>query len=148
MLAIRGVSTPAMRVAVLRSWVNGWPTSGRFATEARPCRFGCGRGHDRLERYLVCEEVATLQRRVLRGVPIADTVSRLLLLEDEPESVRMECSLCRALFLFGLLGSYNAARAGRTQLRGPALEDNWRARAQAALVAKPSLQSTLGPFLQ
>ena len=145
--SIKSVSAPTVTLSLLRSWVNGWPTSGRFHSEAAGCRFGCKGGEDRLEHYCRCSRVVALQKRVLKGIPPARDAQTLFLLVDEAESAARERTAGRALFLHALLGCYNTARSGGRVLEGDGLFNTWRARAQTVLVARPGLQKAIAAVL-
>ena len=55
------------RIAVIKTWTNGWATTERFHEEViLPCIFGCG-GSDSLTRYLQCEHLWSLLLSVTHG---------------------------------------------------------------------------------
>ena len=85
---------PAVRVSVLITLMNVWPTGGRFQQDGTGCKFRCGCALDRLEHYLFCPslvQVAWAQFCLdLPGLP-SPRLQHLLLRLRGPSCTRTAC---------------------------------------------------------
>ena len=99
-----------VRLAVLRTFFNAWPTSCRFQETGCGCRFGCGAGPDRLEHYLTCGVVAHAAQALygaeveLGTIPVSDLLLRL------PQG---DAGLITALFIDAVWWAFCWVRQGR-----------------------------------
>ena len=60
--------SPSMGLSVIKTWCNGWVTDSRVGADASPCRFGCDKGHDRLQHYLTCPMLSGQISKFLNSV--------------------------------------------------------------------------------
>lgn len=75
MAVLKGRVAPRVQAAVLRTWMNGWCTQGRFQGKAG-CMWGCPHGEDDTRHYASCTRLAAAADAVLNLPPIRDLSHR------------------------------------------------------------------------
>ena len=81
------------RMAVIKTWTNGWATTERFHEEVTlPCIFGCG-GRDNVAHYLQCDSLWTLLLSVVgaQTVHLKDTAAVRACLENTSQRSVLNC---------------------------------------------------------
>ena len=77
MITVRRLCRPCVAGMFFRTLWNGWPTSARMrsmpdAATTRGCLLGCQHGEDRIEHYLVCEQMwHELQKNPPQGIALS-----------------------------------------------------------------------------
>ena len=65
MRAVKGHIPPRAQAAIVRTWMSGWCSAGRFQQSGR-CMWGCPHGEDDVRRYACCTRLATIADEVLQ----------------------------------------------------------------------------------
>ena len=90
---------PSTKWAVLKLWLNGWPTHRRFH-RVRPCCL-CGVGEDSIEHYCKCSVVLTVANtRLGLGFVVGEPLHFLILgvVHADRDMVMRRCAFVQAVY--------------------------------------------------